>query len=455
MARISTGSSQLDALLHGGFREHSINVLMGEPGTGKTLLAQQLAFANLGGERPVLYVSTLSEPLAKFLMHLQTFAFADSTRVGRDLIYHDLGEQLAHRPEALHDYLLELLQLHRPRIVIVDSFKAIADVMPDLVTWRKVLYETAGLLSAYDVTTFWVGEYTGAMLTHLPEFAVADGILELTRRQHGHHDERYLRIVKLRASGFAPGLHAFWLSGDGLRVFPRLVTPAEPLEYSPAPERLQTGIRGLDDMIASGWLRGSITLVAGPSGAGKTMLGLHFLRQGAEHGDPGLMVSFQENPVQLRRIMGSFGWDPEAMVQPGKIDIYYNSPVELQIDSIVGGIFERVERDGVRRIVIDALADLEASTDDPQRFRDYIYSLTQYLAARNVTTVLNLEAETPRVGGIMTGKHISYLADNVLFVEMQFDEDLTRMVRIAKSRGSAHDGRRHVLRIMPEGIQVE
>ena len=62
--RITTGNPQADAVLGGGFPANSINILMGEPGTGKTLFAEQLLFANATGEHPVLYLTTLSEPLS-------------------------------------------------------------------------------------------------------------------------------------------------------------------------------------------------------------------------------------------------------------------------------------------------------------------------------------------------------------------------------------------------------
>src|SRR5437762_1095415 len=96
------------------------------------------------------------------------------------------------------------------------------------------------------------------------ECAVLDGIVELTLEQHGTRDERYLRVVKLRGSGFRDGSHAFRITQAGLQVFPRLITPPVPSGYYPQPERLQSGVSGLDPMIEAGWLRGTSTLVAGP-----------------------------------------------------------------------------------------------------------------------------------------------------------------------------------------------
>jgi circadian clock protein KaiC len=407
--RISTGNTAADRILDGGFPRASINLLMGLPGTGKTILAQQVAFATAGLRRPVLYLTTLSEPLAKLITYLQGYRFVDPGRIGTEILYEDLAAELADAPRQLAEKVLALIQEHRPALVIIDSFKALSDLMPDQATWRRVLYELAGLLSAYDTTSFWIGEYTVESIGTLPEFAVADGIVELTREQRGSRDSRYLRVVKLRGSKFLDGLHAFQITADGLDIHPRLVSPPVAEDYAVSPQRLRSGIAGLDPLIESGWLRGTSTLVLGPSGAGKTVLGLHFLREGARLGEPGLLLGFQENPVQLARTLCNFGWSARELLVPGQIDLLYASPVEMQIDSVVRELFQRIAAQGIQRIVIDAVADMERCARDPVRFRDYLYALSQHLAARNITTLFIMEAVGPvPPTGELSGREVSY-----------------------------------------------
>jgi circadian clock protein KaiC len=321
MERIGSGIPQLDDLLGGGFPARAIHLVMGPPGSGKTILVEQVAFAAPSTDRPVLYVTTLSEPASKFITFLQEHTFANAELIGERLIYENIAEEAAASPERIHEQILRLIQEHRPSIVIIDSFKALSDLQSSMATWRRVLYELAGLLSAFDTTTFWVGEYSADMVSKLPEFAVADGIVELTRAQHGTSDERRFRVVKLRGSGFRDGYHCFRITPGGLEIFPRLVSPTVVHSYHPAAERLKSGILGLDEMIEQGWLRGSSTLVAGPSGSGKTMLGLHFLHEGVRGGEATLLVTFQENPTQLARIMKSIGWDPDELLAPGRLEV--------------------------------------------------------------------------------------------------------------------------------------
>jgi circadian clock protein KaiC len=293
------------------------------------------------------------------------------------------------------------------------------------------------------------------MMSDMPEFAVADGIVDLTRAERGTRDERFLRVLKLRGSGFLAGHHAIRLGRDGIDAFRRFITPASPPDYRPVFERLKSGISGLDRMISTGWLRGTATLAAGPSGAGKTSLGMHFLKAGVDEGEPGLLASFQENPTQLVRMMTQHGWHPEELLGPGRLDHFYTSPVELQIDAVANEIVRRVERNRVKRVVIDAVSDLEKGAPDALRYRDFLYSLTQMFAARNVTSMLLVETAGPFPGHGITGYEVSYMSDNILLLEMLLGDELTRTIRILKSRGSAHDGRRHPLRITQGGVAVD
>lgn len=457
MERIRTGSAEMDHILGGGFPARAIHMLVGPPGTGKTIFAERLAFAAAGtaggDDRPVLYATTLSEPTAKFITFLQEYAFADLALLGTKVIYESIAEDVAKAPAEVAQRFLDLLQRHRPRIIVIDSLKALADLMPSLPAWRKVLYELAGILTAYDTTTFWVGEYTSEMVPQLPEFAVADGIIELTRQRIGPSDIRSVRVLKLRGSNFFSGNHPLRITASGLDVFPRLVTPVTSPSYAPIPERVRSGAEGLDDMIETGWLRGTSTIIAGPSGAGKTVLGLHFLRAGVEDGEPSLLVNFQENPTQLARVIRNFGWSFDDIVGPGRLELLYASPVELTIDEIAGEMLRRIREHGVRRVVVDALGDLERNAGDPGRFTDYVYALMQQLARWNVTALCTLQTAggDPALGR----ERVLNMSDNTLLLGLEIGPELERTIRILKSRGSAHDGRAHPLRIAKTGIVVE
>lgn len=455
MERVKTGNVQLDRILSGGFPVAAINLVIGRPGTGKTVLAEQLAFSCATAERPALYLTTLSEPIENVVNYVQQFTFGDADRVGTQVIYESLEHVLREKqPQELSEHVRALILQHAPSLVVIDSIKALRDLLGDIRAWRELVFDLSRTLTVFNTVSLWVGEYDPSEKGEV-EFAVADGILEMHRVQTDSVDSRFLRVAKLRGSSFLDGEHAFQITADGLQIYPRLVSPPVAPDYLAHAERLSSGIEGLDDLLETGWLRGTTTMVAGPSGAGKTMLGLHFLRQGAVEGEPGLLVNFQENPTQLRRVMESLGWDSGGLLRPGAIDQIYTSPVELRVDAVVKQLFERIERDGVRRVVIDALGDLRWGISE-ERYLDYVYALNQCFATRNITAMEILETPhgDPGTTGERLGHQISPMSDNLLLLTVELGDELTRSLRVLKSRASAHDGRRRVMQISRTGIKV-
>src|ERR1700731_1521118 len=120
--RVSTGNVQADEILGGGFPRNSINIVMGQPGTGKSIFAEQMVFHNAGDDRPILYLTTLSEPLAKMVGYLQRFAFFDENKIGKSVIYEDIGPQLVEGGvRALLKCVGESIEGSAPKIIVIDS----------------------------------------------------------------------------------------------------------------------------------------------------------------------------------------------------------------------------------------------------------------------------------------------------------------------------------------------
>src|SRR4051794_27735758 len=158
LERLSSGNHEADYILGGGFPMNSINIVMGHPGSGKTIFAEQLIFNNAADDRPILYFTTLSEPLAKVVRYLQGFQFFDETKLGTQVIYEDLGGVLASEgPGALLPFLENAIKTLSPKIIVIDSFKAVHDLMPSTADRRRMVYEVTALLTAYGTTAFFLG----------------------------------------------------------------------------------------------------------------------------------------------------------------------------------------------------------------------------------------------------------------------------------------------------------
>jgi circadian clock protein KaiC len=451
--RLLSGHAPLDEVLGGGLPANAISLIMGRPGSGKTILAQQYAFRNGRPGRPAVYFSTVSEPLAKIVRFGQSLAFFDTAAIGASVFYEDLGMTLSRDGlTAVAKQVGQVVRERRPALIVIDSFKALQAFAADYGEFRKFLHELAGRLGAFPAASLWVGEYEDAEIAAMAEFAVADAILDLTSERVGQRETRFLQVRKLRGSGFHSGQHAYRLTADGLRLFPRLADSPVSQDYTLGDTRISSGIAALDDMLADGYWPGASTLIAGPSGSGKTLMGLHFVMKGARRGERGVIATLQENPTQLERVLAGFGWS----LSERNVDIMYRSPVDIYIDEWVHDLLATVERTGARRVLIDSLGDLRMSAGDEVRFHEFIYSVVQRFSRRGVSVLMTLEISRLFGADSIPDSAVSPLSDNVVLLSYQRDHDtINRAMTVIKTRASRHDPSVRTFVIGPQGITLD
>ncbi len=310
MKLIPTSIPNLDAILGGGIPAYSLNIVAGQPGTGKTIMAQQILFGHIRppagvGEKQeeikTLYITTLSEPALKVVRYMQHFAFFDSARFGEQVIYRDIGSFVRKHslPEVI-DHIISLADEHRPEIIVIDSFKAIRDLCLNLSDFRVFSHGLAVRLASARCTTFLVGEYDRAEIAEGAEFAVADGIIYLNIARQQGEERRFLQVVKMRGRAAKMASFPFIISENGVRILsPALTLRRREMGLETEEEQASTGILGLDGLLRSGIARGRSVILSGVSGTGKTALALQFLIHGAQEGEKGILFSFEETPGRV------------------------------------------------------------------------------------------------------------------------------------------------------------
>lgn len=432
----TAGTAAIDLVLGGGIEPGAVVIFAGLPGTGKTVLAQQVVFANASPRRRALYLATYSEPLAKVVHYLQKFAFYDEEKMHSSIVYRDLGNKLRQGGIGSFTAVLEgYLQDGDFGLVVIDSLKALHDLNAPAEVFRLAVFDAAARFAAMGVTSLWLGEYEPGATKEYPEFAVADGIIELRDTPRGLRTERNLRVLKMRGASPLPGEHTVSISAAGLEVFPRvLVAPDDIRDRPPRTERMVSGVDGLDPLLGGGFWCGSSTLVLGTAGAGKTTLGLSFLAGGALVGEAGLLVTLEEAPAELMATIAAFGPDVAGVLD--QLRVIHESPIEADLVQVMVRLKQEMERRKVRRLVLDGIGGLRDTAIDPGRLRAVIHSFVNFCAAGGVTVLLNGELTLggeQRIGDV----GMPTIVDNVLLLA-HGTPGSPPTITVVKARRTAH-----------------
>ena len=258
----------------------------------------------------------------------------------------------------------------------------------------------------------------------------------------------------MRGTGQRSGRHTFQIGPGGIEVFPRIETliPAEAAE--PAFGRVRTGIPGLDELMGGGPMSTDATLVTGPSGIGKTILGVRWIAQGLEEGQHGLFVTFQDTPVQLTRMAAGFGWDLDAVRAAGRLAISYVPMGSLDLDVLANAVRVELAEHPVSRVVVDSLAELVYAARESDRFPAFMRSLVGLIRAAGSSTMVT--SETAPYG--ITDRSLDqlmFLFDNV--VDLRYIEQESRIGRalsVLKTRNTRHETTLVSFTISDHGVAI-
>ena len=346
----------------------------------------------------------------------------------------DLMEQGAAEAESA---IVETARARRATLVVLDGFRSIRSFLPDDQAAARFLYSLGAKLALLGTTLLVLVEGDAEDRIRDPEQSVCDVILSLHRVVHGGGHRRQIEVLKVRGAAPLTGVHPFTIDARGIYVYPRLesVVPASEPPWTGA--RAGFGIPEIDRRLGGGLNVGTSTLTAGTPGVGKTLLGLHFLAEGARRGEPGLLAGFIENAVQLREKARAFGMDLDA----GEIELLTVPPHDLDSDRAAWLIRERAEARGVRRLMIDSATEIEGGLTAPERAPMFLAALAAYFRSRDVTSYLTVDVPTI-VGQELSfaGRPMVALAENLLLLRhAEYQGELRRVFSVLKMRFSDFD----------------
>lgn len=221
-----------------------------------------------------------------------------------------------------------------------------------------------------------------------------------------------------------------------------------------------TGIEGLDDITEGGLPKGRPTLVCGAAGCGKTIFAMEFIVHGAERGEPGLFVSFEERIEDLKKNFISMNPNLNDLIDENKISLDYvhieRSEIEETGEYDLEGLFIRlgyaIDSIGAKRVVLDTIESLFSGFSAEALLRAELRRLFRWLKDKGVTAIITGESgeKTLTRYGLE-----EYVADCVILLNNPIINKITtRNLRIVKYRGSSHGSNEYPFLIGDEGITV-
>jgi circadian clock protein KaiC len=456
--QIGTDIDGLDQLMRGGLRRGGLHLVVGEPGAGKTVLAHQIGAARARAGGSVLYLTAMVESHQTLLSQARTFSFFDPSIVSQSFYYASLLANFeASGFDGIEDDLSRQLRERRPDLVVIDGLHGLQSLAADTAEYLRFLTYLQAQAASTGVTLLLISNREGEDAAD-PMYTISDAIIELESRTIGQRRILGIEVRKFRGGRHLRGSHVFEITADGLQIFPRLeaVVADRPPAETPHVGTVRFGIDGFDTMLGDGITTGSVTLVAGSTGAGKTVFGLSFLAAGSEPGEDGLFLGFHETPARLLEKADMLGLPLRAAVENGSATIRWHPSAELPVDRVASEVLIAVQDTGVRRVVVDGLDDLVRGLGESERAIGLLTAFTDLLRSHGVTTVITTELrQLFDLDLQLPLPEISSAVDNlVLLRHVELGSRLRRYVSVVKVRDQDHQPLLREFAITSSGIVV-
>jgi circadian clock protein KaiC len=454
--KISSGTPGLDQVLHGGFLTERTTILSGGPGTGKTILALQFLAAgesglyigfeeregqirdnaaSLGVDLSGVSILDLSAPPDRFFANDSYTVFPSEEVEGEDIL----------------DRIGSALDSTDVDRLVVDPLSELRSLLPDDYQFRRNISSLFNNLADRGVTTLCTAQPDDGGTASDLEF-LGNATIAVNRET----DRRTLEVTKYRGSDSASGVHTLRIRPDGAHVYPKLV----PGDHHNPVERtlLPSDVENLDRLLDGGIERGSVTVISGPSGVGKTTTASYFLQASASRGERARAYLFEElRPDYLYRST-ALGMELEPLATEGTAEVEEVESLTLSPDEFAFDVRQAVEERDVSFVMIDGTSGYRQALrgdDSQEALTRELHALCRYLKRMGVTVILIEEVGTLTGEFSPTVNQISYLADNIVFLRyLELNGELQKAIGVLKKRYGDFEPTLRELSIGSDGLTV-
>lgn len=454
--RVSTTIVGLDEVLNGGLINNRAYLVRGGPGTGKTTLGLHFLSAGAANGEQVLFI-TLGERAEQICQNADNIGFDSSAITFLDLSpsseffaqvqTYDIFSPAEVEREPMTQKIVERVQTLKPQRVFLDSMTQLRYLASDAFQFRKQALSFLRFLVEQGATVLFTSEGSEEAPDEDLQF-LGDGVIHLNFSTQ----ERTLCVTKFRGSKFQQGYHSMRLTETGMKVFPRLVPESYRKEF--VQETIPSGVVEIDELLHGGLERGTITIISGPSGIGKTTLGLQFMKEAAGRGERSVVYAFEEWKETLLHRCEGVNIPVRIMMERGTLSIVQIEPLHYTPDELANFVRQEVEHHQTKIVMIDSTAGYKLSLRGEDLIA-HIHALCKYLQNMGVAVLLINEVESITGDFRPTENGISYVADNIVFLRyIEIKGEIRRAIGVLKKRLTNFEKSLREFEISRYGIKV-
>lgn len=456
--KISTGLDGLDEILHGGLIQNKAYLVQGGPGTGKSTFGLHfLSEATQNGEN-ALYITlgesekNISRNASQMGIDLSGVTILDLSPQ-EDLNKNSGSYSLFSATEVeqgpIMESIVSAVEEHQPDRVLLDSITMLRFLNQDPFQMRKMALSFIKFVTEHDATLMLVSESEESESSSEKDAAFwVDGIIKVDNET----EWRRVRVTKYRGSDYESGSHAFKINDQGITVYPRL----RPNDYNRQfqDETLSSGIDEIDNLLQGGIEKGTISLIVGATGVGKTNLGVQFLKQSAVRGERAVLYTFEESKELVLNRSRMVNIPIDEMIETGNLAIVPVEPLSYSPDEFAKMVRWDVEQNNTQMVMVDSIGGYKLAIRE-ENILERLHSLTVYLQNMGVTSFLINESQKITGEFSATNMNASYLADNIVFLRyLETEGEIRKAIGVLKKRLSDFEKSIREYRITGEGIKV-
>ncbi|PWB49851.1 MAG: hypothetical protein C3F06_13600 [Candidatus Methanoperedenaceae archaeon] len=453
----------LNEILEGGFNKPSIVLVAGPAGSGKTTFAAQSLFNAAKAGETCLFISTLSEPPAMINNYMSRFSFFDQALYETNKMNMvSISESLIKKGhDEVLDFINKKISIIKPARIVIDPLTVLGDLLKSFENRpisdderRGFYFDLFTSMKSWNTLVIITGEFILEDLRKSVVGYLADGILFMSEEYAGMRFERNLRIIKMRGQKYISGKHSMDIRDMGIIVFPRLLPTIGDKPVSAI--KVSTGIPDLDKMLKGGIPDDDVTLISGTTGTGKTTFGLHFICDGLNRGENGMIISMEERPSKLVRNSRTFGLELQPYIDKKMLEIIFLSPILYRPDEEALILRKKIKENNVKRILFDGIENLETSIPENMERKNYITTLLDMFSSMGVTTIVTSEISELFGAVKLTHESLSCAVDNIILLRhVEIDGKIRGVLSVLKSRGIEHDTEIREFELTNKGINLK